>query len=129
MCSWTIFQSSPTRAKTMRALLIERHRVARDLAREVAVERRDGHLAEDVDREVVHVDARLFESAEGRALAGGAGRGVAARSAVLELGELRAVQVERLEAFEVPGRGGRPDLVEAPADLRLSVGGGSVDGR
>ena len=44
--------------------------------------------------------------------------------AVLELGERRAIEVERLEALEVPGRGGRPDLVEALADLRLSVGGG-----
>ena len=111
-----------------RALLIEGDRVAGDLAREVPVERRERHVAEDVDGQVIHIDERMFESAEGRPLAGRAGGRVATRTTVLELGERGAVQVERFKALEVPGRSGRPDLLEAVADLSLGVGGGSFLG-
>jgi hypothetical protein len=110
------------------ALLIEGHVVARDLTRKVSVEGREGHIAEDVDGQIVHVHERMFESAEGRPLAGSARRGIAARSAVFEFGELRTVQMERLEAFEVPSRSDRPDLFEALTDLSLGVSGALVWG-
>ena len=122
MCSWTIFQSSLDLGEDHRALLVERHRVAGDPAGEVPVERRHGDVAEDVDREVVHVHERMLEPAEGRSFAGGARRR-RRRAAWPSLNSVNVgpIQVERLEAFEVPGarRSARSPRGAARTSVRL----------
>jgi hypothetical protein len=68
---------------------------------EVAVEGGDGNFAKHVHRQVAHDDLRIAERTEECPLALLARGGVAARCAVLELGELGSVEVVRTEASEI----------------------------